>query len=68
MISLKIIDWKNDHFLITTDEPARFEVSLIEGKRMIIMHGYVGEAGDMEQEPIITYDGSMRDEMEDIIK
>lgn len=56
----------SDHFVVATDGPARFEVSLLplpQGGFGIIMHGYHGKDTDPEQEPDVVYDGSIRDEV-----
>ena len=54
-IRLKIIDHDDQHLLITTTEPARFEMSVIDGS--LILHGYRGADIDEWQDPDITFDG-----------
>ena len=44
------------HFCVYTDVPMRIEVSLVEGNK-IVMFGYRGTDIDMEQEPIVHFDG-----------
>lgn len=60
MIKLEVINNQEQHFLITSDEPCRIEVSLIEGK-YILADCYAGIQVDMEQEPIGCYDGTLPD-------
>jgi hypothetical protein len=75
MMRLKIHDRDLDHFVIYADEPCRIEISLLPDATRdsdgpvwdrIIAHAYRGVETDMEQEPTLTYDGSVADEMEDM--
>lgn len=66
MQRLEIIDHNTDHIIVSTDEPARFEISLTPGGR-IILHGYVGAESDTEQDPGIVYDGDHAEKMIDTI-
>lgn len=58
MQRLEVINQAIDHIVLSTDEPARFEVSLIEGR--ILIHGYDGIETDLEQEPTVVYDGTVQ--------
>ena len=65
---LVIHDRELDHFVIATDEPCRIEISLLPVWDRIIAHAYRGVETDIEQEPTLTYDGSVADEMEDMTR
>lgn len=69
MIRLRILDHTTDHILVATDEPARFEISLISdgyGHGRVLVHGYNGTEPDLDQDPDITYDGMEAAEMRDM--
>lgn len=62
MFKLQVIDPDTDHFLIWADEPVRIEISRIpmtDGfDDTIIAHVYKGLAIDLEQGPLLVYDGN----------
>jgi hypothetical protein len=62
MQTLKIVDRSNDHIIVSTDGPARFEIGLVDGRLML--HGYEGSETDLEQDPTVVYDGTNADLME----
>lgn len=61
MIHLEVIDIKEQHFCLFTDEPLRVEISVVNGK--LIAFVYEGTAIDKEQEPLGVYDGTIGAEM-----
>jgi len=65
---LRIINHNNDHILVSADEPFRFEISLIGrgNDTRLIVYGYQGTETDMDQEPVIIYDGTEHDHMENM--
>lgn len=58
---------EGQHFVITTTEPMRVEVSATE-EGFIIAHAYRGAEVDMEQEPDLVFDGTNEDGNHDITK
>jgi hypothetical protein len=67
-VRMVIVDREQDHIVLSSNGPARFEVSLIERQRAIIVHGYTGIEPDMTQDPIVVYDGTERSEMQNQIR
>lgn len=61
----QIINNDEQHFIMRFDEPARIEVSVVNGQ--VIAHAYRGYDTDMEQEPDLVYDGTIAEEMSDQI-
>jgi hypothetical protein len=67
-VRMVIVDREQDHIVLSSNGPARFEVSLIGARGAIIAHGYVGAEPDMTQDPIVVYDGTERSEMQNQIR
>lgn len=53
MLKLEIIDENKQHFCVTSDEPVRIEVSVVNGN--VLCYGYRGAETDTEQEPDVLY-------------
>lgn len=58
MIKLNVVNNSDQHFLISSNEPVRVEVSVIDGH--IIAEVYEGLCVDSQQEPIGGYYGGDR--------
>ena len=53
MIKMEVVN--NEHFILSTDEKSRIEVSIENGK--LIAHVYKGFKYNEDQEPIGAFDG-----------
>jgi hypothetical protein len=63
-MELKIFDRDTDHVVVASDGPARFEITVVEGR--LELFGYTGTKPDLDQEPTIVYDGHESASMVDI--